>query len=256
MNILEKIIASKKKAIQLAMQTLYFNRPVFSLKKILAEKEQFHIIAEYKRKSPSKGVIQASALVQDVVPLYMKYGAAACSILTDQEFFGGSNNDILTIRDQVSIPLLQKDFIISSYQVLEARSIGADIILLIAACLNKETVKELAGLAKQLGLEVLLEIHDEMELEYMNQHIDFVGVNNRDLRSFTVDLNRSIELRQKIGNDFFTIAESGIGSPDDLLQLKTAGFNGFLMGEYFMKTEDPGRTFHKLINVLQNKTNR
>ena len=171
---------------------------------------------------------------------YESAGASAVSVLTDIEFFGGSNKDLTTARDVISIPILRKEFIVDPYQVYEAKAIGASAILLIAAVLTPEETKELGSLASYLGMEVLMEFHDETELNRMNSYVDVAGINNRNLNTFKVDLNRSVELADKLPSNIPKVAESGISSVEDLLFLQSKGFSGFLIGENFMKSDNPG----------------
>jgi indole-3-glycerol phosphate synthase len=213
------------------------------------------IIAEFKRKSPSKGIINSNVQIGPVIEAYDTHGASGISILTDEHYFGGSNEDIIYARDLVRIPILRKDFIIDEYQILEAKAIGASVILLIAACLTPERVKELALFAKRLGIEVLLEIHNEDELVHICEEVDIVGVNNRDLKTFTVDIERSIELSEKIPADKIKISESGISDVGTIKRLRLYGFKGFLIGENFMKNNDPSVAFADFINQLQAENN-
>jgi indole-3-glycerol phosphate synthase len=187
--------------------------------------------------------------VKKVTTDYKKYGASAISVLTDEIFFGGSMNDLVSARVN-EIPILRKDFIIDEYQILESKAFGADIILLIAACLKKKEVRTLTTFAKNTGLEVLLEIHNEQELDHIFDQIDVVGINNRDLKSFRVDINHSIELGNKIPSNKIKIAESGIKDVDTIRVLREHGFKGFLMGEKFMKEKDPGLAFKKFVEEL------
>jgi len=242
MNILDTIIENKKKEIAKAKSNIsvqqlqdaeFFGRETFSLKHTLKSKSG--IIAEFKRKSPSKGIINDTKTPLEVVSEYEKFGASAVSILTDSEFFGGSFEDIRSVRKHLNIPILRKDFMVDEYQFYEAKSIGADIILLIAACLSPTQVSEFTDLPHQLHLEVLLEIHTEEELKHINKNVDFVGINNRNLKDFKVDLQHSVDLKNQLPNGIYSIAESGIYSEKDFKFLKEKGFDGFLMGEYFMK---------------------
>jgi indole-3-glycerol phosphate synthase len=251
MNILEKIIAQKKIEVAQRKEEFpiaelekqrYFNRPTLSLKKSLLDERKTGIIAEYKRKSPSKGIINDRDSVEAVTRAYFGYGASGISILTDHEFFGGSLDDLVAARDN-SIPLLRKDFMIDEYQLVEAKAFGADVILLIAACLTPGEVKTLAASAKSLGLEVLLELHDESELEHVCDTVDLVGVNNRNLKTFEVNLEHSVRLAEKIEDKFIKVAESGINDVKNIQYLKQNGFSGFLIGEYFMKQASPMMAF-------------
>lgn len=259
MNILDKIIDFKKDevarnkklvSLQELEQQENFNRKTFSLKEFLLDKTKTGIIAEFKRSSPSKGIINDKADVLDVTTAYTKHGASGLSVLTDMEFFGGTADDLLKARVN-DIPILRKDFIIDEYQLAEARAMGADVILLIAACLTPHRVQELAFFAKSLQLEVLLEIHNEAELVHICDETDLVGVNNRDLKTFSVDINRSIELSRQIPADKIKIAESGIGHVETIEIFKQAGFKGFLMGENFMKEKDPGEAFEQFVQKLK-----
>jgi len=208
------------------------------------------IITEFKRKSPSKGIINDTAIVEEVTRDYEHFGAAAISILTDDYFFGGSSEDLMAARDTVEIPLLRKDFIIDEYQLLEAKAIGADLVLLIAACLTPPEVKMLAASAKSLGLEVLLELHDENELEHICADTELIGVNNRSLKTFEVNLDRSLQMAAKIPAGKLKIAESGITDVAQINLFKQHGFSGFLMGENFMKTANPGDAFRQFASKL------
>jgi len=259
MNILDKIIEHKKEEVAGNKQLLPeeqlrqkpgFNRQVFSLKQFLQDETKTGIIAEFKRRSPSKGIINNSADVIEVTKAYTTNGASCLSVLTDSDFFGGSADDLKKARVN-SIPILRKDFIIDEYQLTEARAMGADVILLIAACLTPDRVQELAFFARSLGLEVLLEIHTEDELQHICKEVDLVGVNNRDLKTFTVDINRSLELSKQVPVDKIKIAESGIDSIETINIFKQAGFKGFLIGEKFMKEPDPGIAFEQFVQKLK-----
>jgi indole-3-glycerol phosphate synthase len=261
MNILETIIAKKKlevaerknsKSIAELENGPFFKNKVLDFKEYLLREDKTGIIAEFKRRSPSKGSINNLSSVTEVTTAYTRYGASALSILTDEEFFGGSIKDLLeaTINE---LPLLRKDFIIDEYQLVESKGFGAGIILLIAACLTKKEVKDLAVSAKALGLNVLLEIHNEEELEHICDEVDVVGINNRDLKTFRVDINRSIDLGNKISADKIKISESGIDDVSTIGLLRQHGFKGFLMGERFMKQKDPGEAFKNFVEEL-NKT--
>jgi indole-3-glycerol phosphate synthase len=264
MNILDKIIAHKKKEvaelkslfpIKLLEQSIYYNNPVVSMKKYVTHPEKTGIIAEFKRRSPSRGQINSSAQVERTSIGYMQAGASALSILTDREFFGGSNKDLTLARKFNFCPILRKDFVIDEYQIIEAKSIGADCILLIAAALEADRLKELARFAHQLNLEVLMEVHDEPELERStNEHLDLIGVNNRSLKTFEVSLDTSLKLIDKIPRQFVKIAESGISVPATLVELKKAGFDGFLIGESFMKSSRPHQAAYNFMNEYRNLT--
>ena len=198
------------------------------------------IIAEFKRKSPSKGWLHPGANVREVLPAYEKNGASACSVLTDSHFFGGSLGDLANARKVVDLPLLRKDFIISSYQLYQARAMGADAVLLIAACLTPEECLSLAETAHVLSLEVLLEIHSESELDHLNPYVDMIGVNNRNLGSFHTDVENSFRLAEKLPKEILKVSESGISDPILIGRLRKVGYKGFLIGETFMKEVNPG----------------
>jgi indole-3-glycerol phosphate synthase len=258
MNILEKIIEHKKievakakKKISLAelKDAAFFQRKTFSLKKSV--KSGTGIIAEFKRKSPSKGIINDNADVLEVAKSYEKFGATGISILTDQQFFGGNLQDIIKVREDISIPILRKDFMIDEYQFYEAKANGADVVLLIASCLSPIQVREFTELSHDLGLQVLLEIHTESELKHFNNEIDLVGINNRNLKDFKVDLQHSVNLKNHLSKETITVAESGIYSLEDFRFLKEKGFDGFLMGEYFMRNEDPGSKFGEFVSNVK-----
>ncbi|MCZ8022600.1 MAG: indole-3-glycerol phosphate synthase TrpC [Cyclobacteriaceae bacterium] len=263
MNILEKIVEKKKEEvaqrkelypIKLLEKSLYFPGKTVSLKKYLKREGSSQIIAEFKKKSPSKGFINPYAQVEKISVGYMQAGAAALSILTDTEFFGGSNQDLLTARKFNFCPILRKDFIIDPYQIIESKSIGADVILLIAAILSEQESKELSAFAKSLELEVLLEVHDADEIKKSDlTHVDVVGINNRNLKTFEVSIENSMRLLSLLPKDKIKIAESGIDNIDTIKQLKEAGFEGFLMGEYFMKQPKPEWAAKQLIASLQPK---
>jgi indole-3-glycerol phosphate synthase len=258
MNILEKIIAFKRKEVaerkvltpvSVLEKEAGFSRGVLSLRQSLVDPVRTGIIAEFKRRSPSKGVINDKVTVESVTKGYAAAGASCLSVLTDAEFFGGTSNDLRAARVN-EIPILRKDFMIDEYQIVEARAMGADVVLLIAACLSREEVRRLARFALSLGLEVLLEIHNEEELGHICDETLLVGVNNRDLKTFTVDVERSIRLSKKIPAGKLLIAESGINEVATILHMKKAGFKGFLVGEHFMKEKDPGAAFGAFVRKL------
>ncbi|MBB6369439.1 indole-3-glycerol phosphate synthase TrpC [Chryseobacterium shigense] len=250
MTILDKIIERKKEEIAVSKAKIsidglknseFFGRQNLSLKESVQNKSG--IIAEFKRKSPSKGIINDKVQPLEVVSAYENFGASGISILTDTDFFGGSFDDILKVRNHINIPVLRKDFMVDEYQFYEAKSIGADAVLLIAACLSPGQVLEFTQLAHQLGMETLLEIHTEDELKHFNAEIDLVGINNRNLKDFKVDLQHSVLLKDQLPKGVVSVAESGIYNVEDFKYLKEKGFDGFLMGEYFMKNEDPAGKF-------------
>ena len=246
MSILREIVLNKRKEIDFLKKnrpiskiekSQYFNREVISLKKSLIEKSG--IISEFKRKSPSKPNINLDAEIITITKGYELSNSSGISILTDSKYFGGSNEDITSVRSEINIPILRKDFILDEYQIIESKSLGADVILLIAASLSKEDVKNLSRFAKSFDLQVILEIHSEDELSYLCDSIDVVGVNNRNLKKFETDINNSINIAGMIPSSFLKISESGISTSKEILRLKEYGFDGFLIGENFMKKEDP-----------------
>ena len=210
----------------------------------------YGIIAEFKRKSPSKGWIHEDARPMDVVPKYAAGGASALSILTDNRYFGGTLEYITQVRPAVNTPILRKEFIIDEYQLFQARNAGADAILLIAADLSKQECRALIRTAHELKLEVLLEMHSEAELDYLECEPDMAGINNRNLGTFHTDVANSFRLAQKIDADCVKVSESGISNPDTVRKLREAGFRGFLMGERFMKEQDPGLALKKFIEAI------
>lgn len=229
-----------------------FGRKCLSLCTSLVDESKTGIIAEFKRKSPSRGIINDKARVAEVTNAYSINGASGLSVLTDKAFFGGSNEDLEEARKN-TVPILRKDFIIDEYQIVQAKSIGADVILLIAACLSPSRVKRFAAFAKRLGLETLLEIHNEDELEHICDEVDLIGVNNRDLKTFKVDVNTSLHLINKIPTTKISIAESGISDVETIVTLKQAGFRGVLIGENFMKEADPAIAFADFVKKLKAK---
>ena len=261
MNILDTIIAQKKTEVALRKQRVsvteletarLFEHSCQSLTKFLADADKTGIIAEFKRRSPSKGIINDTVTVEEVTTAYALHGASGISVLTDTAFFGGSLNDLeaATINQ---VPLLRKDFMIDEYQLLEAKAYGADVILLIAACLTREEVKNLAAAARKLGLEVLLEIHNDEELDHLCEEVDLVGVNNRNLKTFAVSIQPSLDLINKIPKEKPAIAESGISDVDTIVTLREAGFKGFLIGENFMKHANPSVAFADFVSQLKAK---
>ena len=260
MNILDQIIASKRKEVALKKSVVsieqlesaeLFNKKTNSLSKSISN-SPFGIIAEHKRRSPSKATINTSFSVEEVVKGYENAGASGISILTDTQYFGGSLEDLLLARASVQIPLLRKEFIVDEYQLLEAKAFGADAILLIAAVLSKQEIKQLSEFAQSLALEVLLEVHNLEELEKsIMPSLDLIGVNNRNLKTFEVSLQNSIDLSNHIPNDFVKVSESGITTTDDVKLLRSHDFQGFLIGENFMKTDNPGEYLAQFINQLK-----
>jgi indole-3-glycerol phosphate synthase len=264
MNILDTIVAQKKSeisnrksAIKIAglEKSPFFQRETLSLKKFLLDETRTGIIAEFKRRSPSKGIINDNANVVEVTKAYTSNGASALSVLTDEIFFGGAADDLMKARIN-QIPILRKDFIVDEYQVVEAKSIGADAILLIAACLSSQQVKALAKFAGSLQLEVLLELHSEGELGHICNDTEIVGINNRDLKTFEVDIERSLMMAEKIPSEKIKVAESGINSTENINLFKEHGFRGFLIGENFMKEKNPAIAFASFVNQLKNPSPR
>ncbi|WP_114784792.1 indole-3-glycerol phosphate synthase TrpC [Botryobacter ruber] len=266
MNVLEEIIAYKYKEVaerkelypvKLLEKSMYFPTPCVSLEQYLLRPDKSGIIAEIKRRSPSRGDINPYVSVERTSIGYMQAGASALSVLTDTKYFGGKNEDLMTARKFNYCPILRKDFTVDEYQIIEAKSIGADAILLIAAALEPARLKELAAFARSLGLEVLLEVRDKEELDAtLSEHITVVGVNNRNLKDFKTDINASYEIARHIPAGITKISESGISKPETMIELKNAGFNGFLIGETFMNSSRPERAAAEFIHhfrVLQEK---
>src|SRR5688500_3414695 len=248
MNILHQIIEHKRKEVaerkelypvKFLEQSIFFESRPVSMKKYIQREDKSGIIAEIKRKSPSKGVINPHVSVERTSIGYMQAGASALSVLTDKDFFGGSNDDLTTARKFNFCPILRKDFTIDEYQVVEAKSIGADAILLIAAVLDASQLGSLASFAHTLGLEVLLEVHNEEELKKsLDAGADLIGVNNRDLKTFQLSIEVSKKLAPLIPQSMVKVSESGIESVEAILDLKTYGYEGFLMGQNFMQHRD------------------
>ena len=260
MDMLDKIVAHKKTEVaerkslypvKLLEQSIYFNTPTVSLKKYIVKKGKSGVIAEIKRKSPSKGEINPHVSVERTSIGYMQAGASALSVLTDQTFFGGSSIDLITARKYNFCPILRKDFMLDEYQLLEAKSMGADAVLLIAAILDPAKLKTLCAFAKSLQLEVLLEVHDETELKAnIDSGADVIGVNNRNLKSFEVDVSLSERLIKYIPQEVVKISESGIDSPQIAASLRAIGYDGFLIGESFMKSSRPESAAKEFIREL------
>ncbi|MCP4053410.1 MAG: indole-3-glycerol phosphate synthase TrpC [Mesoflavibacter sp.] len=259
MNILDKITADKRKEVDLKKslisakqleESFLFEKQTISLTERLKNSTS-GIIAEHKRRSPSKATINQNLNVQDVVSGYENAGVCGMSVLTDGKYFGGSLDDLILARASSNLPLLRKEFIIDQYQIIEAKAYGADVILLIAAILSKEEIKQFSTLAKQLNLDVLLEVHNEEELhKSIMPSIDMLGVNNRNLKTFEVSLETSKLLSEIIPNDFVKVSESGISTVEAIKDLKQYGYKGFLIGENFMKTDNPGENAKVFIEEL------
>lgn len=260
MNILDKIVIRKQEEVALAKTQVsiadlenatLFSRTPYRLKDFVLTNDRTGIIAEFKKQSPSKGVINGNADVKQITQAYNAAGASAISVLTDSDFFGGKKEDLIAARSVNNIPILRKDFIIDEYQILEAKAWGADIILLIAAILTPQQIVAYGKFAQNLGLSVLLEVHDLAELERsICPNLDAIGVNNRNLGNFTVNIQTSFDLAEKIPNEFLKISESAISNPQTIKDLKTVGYKGFLIGENFMKTADPGLAIQDFIAQL------
>ncbi len=261
-DILEEIIAHKR--IEIAAQEQ--NVPISFLEDLLEKNDDMAkvhsmkaslaasatgIIAEFKRRSPSKDWINRNADAKVIPASYQQAGASALSILTDEHFFGGGLRDIRAARPSVSLPILRKDFIISRYQLLQAKAAQADAVLLIAAALSKEECNALACEAHKLRLEVLLEMHHEGELDYVNEYVDMAGINNRNLGTFHTDVENSFRMAEKLPADILKVSESGISNPQTVKLLRQEGFRGFLIGETFMKTANPGNTLSTFIKKLE-----
>lgn len=258
-DILQEIVATKRAEVdrrkrETDLQALYRQAETprttrHSLREALRSSST-GIISEFKRRSPSKGWINRDADVQSVVRAYQQAGATALSVLTDTPYFGGTDDDLRAARQACSLPILRKDFMIDEFQLVESRVLGADAVLLIAAALTREQCRRFAEIAHQLELEVLLEIHDQSELDYYSEYVDVLGVNNRNLGSFHTDVANSFRLIEQMPQEATPISESGISNPDTVKELRAVGFKGFLIGENFMKTEAPGDSLKNFINAL------
>ncbi|MDR1860065.1 MAG: indole-3-glycerol phosphate synthase TrpC [Bacteroidales bacterium] len=259
-NILETICTNKRHEVaeqkritgieQLKEQLQATSRKKISFRQAL-ETSATGIIAEFKRKSPSKGWIHRDADIEQVVRGYEAGGASAVSCLTDEKFFGGSFSDFEKARSALTrIPLLRKDFIVDEYQLYQSKALGADAVLLIAACLSRDEVQRFVDLAHELDMETLLEIHSESELSHIPPVADVIGINNRDLKTFITDISHTVRLSRLIPAEFVKISESGLSSPDTVIALRREGFRGFLMGENFMKTARPERTLIEFIKMI------
>lgn len=263
MSILKQIVANKKKEVKLQKElkpikllerSIFFDTEVVSMKHYLQRTDKEGIIAEIKRSSPSTGTLKNNIDIERLSIAYMQAGATALSVLTDQHYFNGCNEDLTTARKFNYCPILRKDFTIDKYQIAEAKSIGADCILLIAACLTPRKANELASYAKTIGLEVLLEVHNKTEIDtHLNQHLDLIGVNNRNLKDFSTNIENSIELATYIPDEFVKISESGLYEASQLIKLRKYGYQGFLIGGHFMKKSRPAKACKDLIVELQNQ---
>lgn len=257
-DILSEIIANKRFEVDIQKQAISMEQleegiqelpPTRSMKQALTLSPT-GIIAEFKRRSPSKGWIKEDAEAATIVPAYAAAGAAALSILTDEKFFGGSLRDIRTARPLVQLPILRKEFIIDEYQLYQARIVGADAVLLIAAALPPAQCRKLAAKAHELGLEVLLEIHSANEQAYITEEVDMVGINNRNLGTFHTDVENSFRLAGQLPKEVLLVSESGISDPETVKCLQHSGFRGFLIGETFMRTPSPGNALRTFIHSI------
>lgn len=265
MDILSEIVANKRievanqkelYPVKLLEQSTYFEGTPVSLKQYLRRPDKSGIIAEIKRKSPSKGMINEHVSIERTSIGYMQAGASGLSVLTDKVYFGGTLDDLKKARSFNFCPILRKDFMVDPYQVIEAKSAGADVILLIAAVLQKEEIEALGGLAQSLGMEVLLEVHNHDELERsITDKVNLIGVNNRNLKTFVTDVEVSKSLADKIPNEFLKVSESGISNPDTIKELKTYGFEGFLIGETFMTNSRPEKAAKAFMKQLKEGSN-
>jgi indole-3-glycerol phosphate synthase len=262
MNALEKIVLEKRIQVQadkisvpveILEQSGYYKRECFSLKEFLLRKDKSGIIAEIKKHSPALGAINPGVNVENLAGGYEQAGASALSVLTDKKFFGGCNADLIIAREKVSCPILRKEFVIDEYQVIEAKSIGADAVLLIVSILSKEEIEKFTDLAHRLGMEVLLELHAEQELEKVYDGVDVIGINNRNLETMQIDIATSRSMAKLIPAGYIKISESGIENPEIVLELKQFGYNGFLIGSYFMKHADPGKACTDFVRMLSVK---
>lgn len=259
---LQEILENKRKKVEqqkqlyptkLLEQSLYFDSNCVSLSHYLTRKDKSGIIAEFKRKSPSKGIINAYADVLETTLGYMQAGASALSVLTEEDYFMGNSEDLTIARNANYCPILRKDFTVDEYQIIEAKSIGADAILLIAAALDKERIKTLYKLAKSLGLEVLFEIHAKEELDKLPDNDIIIGVNNRNLKTMQVDLKTSFDIINELPKSSLLVSESGLNTIEEVKKLKKVGYQGFLMGEHFMRTPNPADALKQFITQLNNQ---
>jgi indole-3-glycerol phosphate synthase len=260
MNILERIVAYKRNEVEtqkslvpfgeLEKSTLFQRQPV-SLKTSLLREDLPGIIAEFKRKSPSKGVMNRNCSPVAVCSNYIRSGCSAVSVLTDSKFFGGSTDDLTVIRANIESPILRKDFIVDEYQIIEARSIGADAILLIIGLHSADKLEQLFRFARSLSLEVLVEVHDEKDISYIPDDARLIGINSRNLASLRVEPENHTRLIDLLPRDVVRVAESGIKTVSDFLNLRQKGFDAFLIGELFMNTPDPGISCNNFLSQIK-----
>ena len=259
-TILDEIVSNRTEEVSLLKKMLPlselkgridFSYTCNSLSKALTKEGASGIIAEFKRRSPSKGIINYTTLPEIVTKGYADAGASGLSVLTDERYFGGNRIDFAVARDaNPNIPILRKDFMVDEYQIYEARILKADVILLIAAVLSKSRITDFTTLAHELGMEVLLELHDESEIDKIDNRVDMIGINNRNLKDFSVNMERSLQLLHKLPKEMVKISESGLTNPETVNQLRERGFKGFLMGENFMKTNNPAEACQNFISKL------
>lgn len=261
-DILEEIVAYKRTEVAAQKEQMPPRKLYAEVERMMAEgvekrslsqaltENDYGIIAEFKRKSPSKGWIKEDGKPEEIPLAYEQNGAAALSILTDEKYFGGSLDYVRKARPLVNLPILRKDFVIDEYQLFQARIIGADAVLLIAADLTRQEARSLTAIAHELELEVLLELHSEHELDYADMPVDAIGVNNRNLGTFVTDVQNSFRMAARLPEDRVLVSESGIAGPGVIRLLREAGYKGFLIGESFMKTDDPGRALKQFIKEL------
>ena len=251
-NTKAKLIERKKNVpLSTLVNSIHFNAPAYSLSDYITNENLSGIIAEFKRKSPSKGIINANADVIETTSGYVASGASALSVLTEEDYFMGKNEDLTLARSANKCPILRKDFIVDEYQIIEAKAIGADAILLIAACLDRSELKSYYELAKSFGMEVLFEVHAQEEVQKLPDSQIIIGVNNRNLKTMEVSLQTSIDLAKELSSSFVLVSESGLNNVDDVLKLKDLGYSGFLMGEHFMRTQNPPLALQQFIDNLK-----
>lgn len=258
-DILSEIVANKRLEVAAHKEQTSYHEleklietcglPIYPMKSALLE-SQSGIIAEFKRRSPSKGWMSQHADAERVTAIYVEAGAAVLSVLTDEHYFGGTLHDLSTTTRNAKIPVMRKEFIVDEYQILQARLCGASAILLIAAALTKEESIRFTRFAQQLGLDVLLELHDENEVEYVAPENDLVGINNRNLGTFVTDIEKSYKMIDFLPREAVLVSESGISNPKTVKELREAGYRGFLIGENFMKTDDPGERLRQFIEAV------
>ncbi len=260
MSILEKIVKAKRadveklkisKPITSLEKSKFFEVKTISLENSLTDKDGYGVIAEFKRQSPSRGIINPAALVEDVCKAYFNSGASAVSVLTNNEFFGGSSEDLISARKICFGPILRKEFIIDEYQVIESKSLGADAILLIVDILTVSELRKLSELAASLNMDVLFEIHDNSGITKLPGEAKLIGINSRNLGNFRIDMDILKKTITKLPESGIKIAESGIHSAEILTELRRLGFNGFLVGELFMRETDPGKACYEFISKIK-----